>query len=228
MAPRSAAAIVPVDPHVHDVVAAAVAAFAGDLGCDVELVPAPLGDLTEATLAIVALETDLAGLKALARGRETELSATVRNLLGKSWKAEQFTYAITLRKAAVNAMARFMQRYDLILTPTVPVTAFPAEASGPGRIAGVPVSDDVWSPYLNPSNLTGQPAVSVPAGWTQEGMPVGLQIVGRRFADGMVLSAAAAFERVRPWNHRHPAHSVWNATQSSQPAERVGQARRTM
>jgi aspartyl-tRNA(Asn)/glutamyl-tRNA(Gln) amidotransferase subunit A len=53
-------------------------------------------------------------------------------------------------------------------------------------------------------NFTGQPAASVPAGWTAEGLPIGLQIVGRHLADRTVIAAAAAFERCRPWAHRRP------------------------
>ena len=54
-------------------------------------------------------------------------------------------------------------------------------------------------------NMTGQPAASVPAGWTADGLPVGLQIVGRHLDDATVLRAAAAFEAARPWRDRWPA-----------------------
>lgn len=118
------------------------------------------------------------------------------------------TDAITTRKGAVNAMARFMAQYDLVLTPTAPLAAFPIDRDGPGTIAGRQVADDAWSPCLYPANLTGQPAISVPAGFTPSGLPVGLQIIGERLADRLVLSAAAAFESAQPWAHRHPTHFV--------------------
>jgi aspartyl-tRNA(Asn)/glutamyl-tRNA(Gln) amidotransferase subunit A len=59
-------------------------------------------------------------------------------------------------------------------------------------------------PFTFPFNLTGQPAASVPAGWTADGLPVGLQIVGRRHADATVLAASAALEAARPWSDRRP------------------------
>ena len=63
-----------------------------------------------------------------------------------------------------------------------------------------------WVSYLNVFDLTGHPAISVPCGWTDEGLPVGLQIVGPWYQDAAVLRAAAAFERARPWVHRLPPH----------------------
>ena len=61
-----------------------------------------------------------------------------------------------------------------------------------------------WASFSYPFNFTGQPAASVPAGFTASGLPVGLQIVGRRFADLTVLQAAAAFESARPWAAKRP------------------------
>ena len=116
--------------------------------------------------------------------------------------------SIAMRRA-FNAMARFMESYDLILTPTAPLLPFPINRDGPGSIDGIAVADDAWSPALYPANLTGQPAASVPAGWTSDGMPVGLQMMTRRLEDRLLVSAAAAFERALPWRDRRPPVSVW-------------------
>jgi aspartyl-tRNA(Asn)/glutamyl-tRNA(Gln) amidotransferase subunit A len=205
----------PIDREVLGVAATAARRFEEDLGCTVEEIPSPVGDLTESVRALVALETDITGLKRLARGREHLLSPSLGVLLTRKWAAEEFTGAITSRKALVNAMARFMERFDLILTPTVPITPFAIDRAGPGKIDGVTVEDDAWTPSLYPANLTGQPAASVPAGWTTKGLPVGLQIIGRRLADPMVITAASALERIQPWMHRHPTVSVWQAPSPS-------------
>jgi aspartyl-tRNA(Asn)/glutamyl-tRNA(Gln) amidotransferase subunit A len=62
-----------------------------------------------------------------------------------------------------------------------------------------------WIPYTYPFNLTGNPAASVPCGFTKDGLPVGLQIVGRRFDDVSVLRAAAGYETIAPWADHKPA-----------------------
>jgi aspartyl-tRNA(Asn)/glutamyl-tRNA(Gln) amidotransferase subunit A len=97
------------------------------------------------------------------------------------------------------------ERYDLLLTPTTSVAAFEVGRLNP---AGWPQHAWDWFPWASfsyPFNFTGQPATTVPAGFTPGGLPVGLQIVGRRFADLTVLQAARAFETARPWADRTPA-----------------------
>jgi aspartyl-tRNA(Asn)/glutamyl-tRNA(Gln) amidotransferase subunit A len=196
---------IPVDRRVRAIVDRAVKCFEADLGCDVSIEPAPIGDLMDSFRAIVALETDISGLRASSAGREGELSRSVRELLATPWTATKFTDALIRRKMAVNAMSRFMARFDLVLTPTVPLPPFAVDLNGPGAIEGQAVADDAWTPALYPANLTGQPAASVPAGWTDDGLPVGLQIIGRHLADRTVVAAAAAFEACRPWKDMRPS-----------------------
>jgi aspartyl-tRNA(Asn)/glutamyl-tRNA(Gln) amidotransferase subunit A len=200
----------PLDGEVGGVVDVAARVFKSELACEVEETDPPFGDLIETDRALIAMETDLSGLRQRIADRGAVVSLALRCVLERDWTAEQFTDAVTARKAAVNAMARFMQDYHLILTPTVPVAESPIERDGPGSIDGVAVADDAWTPALYPANLTGQPAASVPAGWTSSGLPVGLQIIGRRLDDWLVIAAAGAFERVRPWIGRRPVHSIWN------------------
>src|SRR6185436_1013605 len=96
-------------------------------------------------------------------------------------------------------------RYDLLLTPTMPTTAFVADEPIPTMVAGRRTSGFGYTPFTYPFNMTGQPAITVPCGVAADGLPVGLQIVGHRFADATVLQAAAAFESARPWADRMPS-----------------------
>jgi aspartyl-tRNA(Asn)/glutamyl-tRNA(Gln) amidotransferase subunit A len=97
------------------------------------------------------------------------------------------------------------ERYDLLLTPTIACPPFPVGLDNPAEIAGRAVPAYGWIPFTYPFNMTGQPAASVPCGFTSRGLPVGLQIVGRHNDDASVLRAAAAFERARPWRGRRPS-----------------------
>jgi aspartyl-tRNA(Asn)/glutamyl-tRNA(Gln) amidotransferase subunit A len=101
-------------------------------------------------------------------------------------------------------MQAFFEKYDLLLTPTLSVPPFPVGIDWPREIAGQKVHPLNYLAFTYPFNLTGQPAASVPCGWTDDGLPIGLQIVGKRFADVAVLRAAAAFEEARPWTDRWP------------------------
>jgi aspartyl-tRNA(Asn)/glutamyl-tRNA(Gln) amidotransferase subunit A len=96
------------------------------------------------------------------------------------------------------------EKYDLLLTPTVACPPFAVGLDNPSEIDGTPVPAYAWTPFTFPFNLTGQPAASVPCGFTTRGLPIGLQIVGRRFDDVSVLRASAAFERARPWAAARP------------------------
>ncbi len=98
----------------------------------------------------------------------------------------------------------FFEKYDLLVTPTVACPAFEIGLDNPSDIEGKAIPPYSWTPFTFPFNLTGQPAASVPCGFTRNGLPIGLQIVGRRFDDATVLRAAAAFERIRPWASQRP------------------------
>jgi len=102
--------------------------------------------------------------------------------------------ALHLREAAYRALAAFFQRYDVLLTPTTPVTAWPLDQLGPPTIEGRPASPRghaVFTPLFNHCYV---PACSVPCGTNGQGLPIGLQIVGRRQADALVLRIAALAE----------------------------------
>jgi aspartyl-tRNA(Asn)/glutamyl-tRNA(Gln) amidotransferase subunit A len=92
----------------------------------------------------------------------------------------------------------------VLLCPSVAVPPFEVGIEGPTQIAGQTVDRRVWLALTPLFNLTGQPAATVPCGFTNDGLPIGLQIVGRRFAEDTVLRASAAFEAARPWAQKWP------------------------
>ncbi len=120
-------------------------------------------------------------------------------------------YATYRRNAYFDIVRDFMDDYDLLLTPTLPCPAFDAGLDFPPEIAGRAMSYLGWTAFTYPFNLTGQPAATVPAGFTRAGLPVGLQIVGRIRDDMTVLRAARAFEEAKPWADRWPDESPFIA-----------------
>lgn len=194
-----------VDPEVRRVVADAVKVFERELGCTVEQADPGWEDSLATFWTLVAGDTDLTGMRRLMQGREKEMSPHLVDLLRHPWTAESFTDAKMSRQKLCNQMWRFMAKYDLLLTPTLAVPPFPVHMQGPEMIEGRMVPAGAWLAFTHPMNMTGQPAATVPAGFTRDGLPVGLQIVGRHLDDQTVLKASGAFERARPWAHRWPA-----------------------
>ncbi|WOB06233.1 amidase [Piscinibacter gummiphilus] len=195
-----------VDPEVRRVVSEAVAVFEKELGCHVERAnPGWRSDAGATFWTLVAADTDLTGMRKLIAGREHEISPHLVDLVMKPWTGADFTDAHTQRKAICNTMWRFMSNYDLLITPTLAVPPFPVHMQGPEIIEGRMGRNADWLCFTFPANLTGQPAASIPAGFTKDGLPVGLQIIGRHLDDRTVLRASAAFEQARPWAQHWPA-----------------------
>jgi amidase len=127
--------------------------------------------------------------------------------VGYGMTALDFVRDQELRTEVYDAIQGVFADYDLIVGPTLaclPVdNADDGNTVGPTEINGVEVDPLIgWCPtYL--FNYTGHPAASIPAGMTDDGLPVGMQIAGRRYADVDVLAASAAFEQLRPWAHTY-------------------------
>ncbi len=121
---------------------------------------------------------------------------------GLKLSAVDFVKAILERNAVYQQVRAVFERYDLLLTPTLAVAPFPVGRNRPNQPDGD--GELRWSPFTYIFNLTGHPAISVPCGRTKEDLPVGLQIVGRRYADLTVLQAARAWEQIQPWAARRP------------------------
>ncbi len=193
-----------VDPEVATIARDAVRVFERDLGCVVEEANPGWDNPAAAFAAIMVAETDLRGMRRMIAQHGGEMSSHLVDLMSRPWTAEELTDANIARKAVVNKMWRFMERFDFLLTPTLCVPPFPILIQGPDKIAGRYVRPESWLAFTIPANFTGQPAATVPAGWTASGLPVGLQIIGRHLDDPKVLRASAAFEAARPWAHKWP------------------------
>jgi aspartyl-tRNA(Asn)/glutamyl-tRNA(Gln) amidotransferase subunit A len=105
--------------------------------------------------------------------------------------------AVKQREALGQRMNLFHRQWDLLLTPTIPITAFAAGRETPLGAVGERWVD--WTPFTYPFNLTRQPAATVPCGFGPDRLPVGLQIVGPLHQDALVLRAARALEHARPF-----------------------------
>jgi aspartyl-tRNA(Asn)/glutamyl-tRNA(Gln) amidotransferase subunit A len=115
---------------------------------------------------------------------------------GRAYTARDYVAAEQVRADLKVTMAVFHETYDALMLPTMPLTAIEAGVDFPGGIEGKDWSD--WSPFTYPFNMTGQPAVSVPCGFDAGGLPIGLQFVGPRYRDDIVLKLAAAYQAAYP------------------------------
>jgi aspartyl-tRNA(Asn)/glutamyl-tRNA(Gln) amidotransferase subunit A len=113
---------------------------------------------------------------------------------GERVTTAQYFDAMQKRAALGTLMSRFHERYDLLVTPTLPIAAFDVGRDAPKGMKRW----TNWTPFSFPFNLTQQPAASIPCGLTRAGLPVGLHIVGPKYAEARVLRAARAFERAYP------------------------------
>jgi aspartyl-tRNA(Asn)/glutamyl-tRNA(Gln) amidotransferase subunit A len=135
-----------------------------------------------------------------------EMSRTLVDSLGqaKNLGVQDF---ITIQKARAelnDTLADFFTEFDLLVTPTMPTEAFAAKGPPPAEIHGHPVNLLDAVAFTFPFNLSGHPAATVRAGLSANGLPAGLQIIGPRYRDDLVLQAAWAYEQMRPWDDAWP------------------------
>jgi aspartyl-tRNA(Asn)/glutamyl-tRNA(Gln) amidotransferase subunit A len=192
-----------VDPEIAAAVAAAVRQFEA-LGAVVDEIETIFPSPREALFTLWA-----AGAATLLRGYPADRQAVVDPGLvetaaaGERISAVDYLGADLVRTALGQTMAAFHLKYDLLLTPMMPIPALPV-----GHDLNDPARERHWidwSPFSYPFNMTRQPAASIPCGVTRAGLPIGLQIVGPLYADHRVLRAARAFEATQPDRRPPPA-----------------------
>ncbi|MGJ9424498.1 amidase [Nesterenkonia halotolerans] len=180
------------DPEVEQRVREAVEVMAS-LGADIEEVDPDIEDPVEA-FHVLWFTGAAKVLEAYGPGALEKIDPGLRQGIEKYADASALDYlsATAVRMDMGVRMGNFHQKYDLLLTPTMPIPAFDATRQAP---AGWPSELwTSWTPYTYPFNMTQQPAVSVPCGLTSSGLPVGLQIVAARTRDHSALRAARAYE----------------------------------
>lgn len=123
---------------------------------------------------------------------------------GLKLRGVDFANALAARHQFWEQVRKTYEKFDLIISPTLAVPPFAVGRDDADPLDGKKLRPLQWTQFTYPFNLTGQPAVSVPAGWTKSGVPVGLQIIGGQQADLLVLQAARAWEQVQPWQDRRP------------------------
>lgn len=194
----------PIAPEVRSAFVAAVSTFA-DLGYDLEEAAPDIAEPARIFGPIVCADSYNA-IGHLLEDKSELLMPYVRTTLevGRDLPAVKYARAMRRLERFRADVAEFFDRYDLLLTPVNAVPAFPI-GQRPTVIDGQPV-DKLWGafPFSMAFNLTGQPAASVPGGFSSEGLPIGLQIVGRPRDEESVLQAAIAFEAARPWADKRP------------------------
>jgi aspartyl-tRNA(Asn)/glutamyl-tRNA(Gln) amidotransferase subunit A len=134
-------------------------------------------------------------------------------------RAVDYVNALLERNRFWHQVRRLYEKYDLLVTPALSVAPFRVGRNDAPPLPGQSTRALQWTGFTYPFNLTGQPACSVPCGWTGSnrpsrpgkpaatvaGLPVGLQLVGRRFDDLTVLLTARALEQIQPWAGRRPS-----------------------
>lgn len=193
------------DPEVVAIAEKAARSFA-DLGCHVEQVDKVFDqdpvDLFSSEF-YAGIGTRLKPV--LEKSRELLDPAVVQILSQALNQSLEQYYANVFRRYELREKARqFFETYDLLLSPTLPVAAFDVNLNVPPMLAASDRNVVSWVYYTYPFNLTGQPAASVPAGFTKDKLPVGLQLVARINREVDIFRAAAAFEEARPWAHKRP------------------------
>jgi Asp-tRNA(Asn)/Glu-tRNA(Gln) amidotransferase A subunit family amidase len=140
------------------------------------------------------------GIDLLSDHRE-EMSPKLVELMenGYDHSAVDFKQADVIRTATYDAIQDILDEYDLLLTATLAVPPFEKGRLGPNEVNGKQIDPHMEWLLTWPLNLTGHPAASVPAGLSDEGLPIGAQLVGPRFGEEDILAASATIERRQPW-----------------------------
>jgi aspartyl-tRNA(Asn)/glutamyl-tRNA(Gln) amidotransferase subunit A len=178
-----------------------------EAGAAIVDVTLPMLEHAAAALGATILAEATAALRPLLGARLDAVSLEVRAYLelGKVVSAESYLAAQRVRTRLYDEFRDRFRRLDLVALPTTALPAPPLE-SLQVRLGGVQVGTvEAISRLTGPFNLTGLPALSVPCGFSADGLPIGLQLVGPPFGERELLAAGDAFQRLTDWHRRRPA-----------------------
>ena len=198
-----------VDPEVAELTEAAAHALVEEAGLELVDRPVELTDPVRTWMSAGAVDLWLDLEEGMWPERKSELMGFVRRAfeLTEETTVRRFARSYKWRHRLEEECAAIFADVDVLLTPATAVPAFPAEGPMPIEIAGREVAPGMAVPFTMLANLCWNPAISVPAGLTSDRLPIGLQIIGRRHTDEVVLRLARTFEQARPWPQRAPASS---------------------
>ena len=193
-----------IDPEIKAICATAARRFR-EFGCRVETVKPNWPNPQKAWEGIFCGGI-AARLAPALKTRRSDIDPGLITLIEKTqkWKQNYYINAWLERLEWNTAVQRLFEKYTLLITPTLPCRPFAVGLDNPKSINGTRLAPYEWLTFTFPFNMTGNPAASIPCGFTTDGLPVGLQIVGRRFDDVSVLQASAAFEQAAPWADNRP------------------------
>lgn len=199
-----------VDSEVARIVEAACRRFE-DAGCSVEAAAPEIGEIRPMIAAFRALGTASNNPELLDKADQVD-NPFLREFLKRPGQLTGLEVASAWRDHSryLRRIAAFFGKYDLLVTPATPTAAYMLDQMFAPEIEGQPIASAIDAMLVTYAiTMSGLPAISVPAGFTAAGLPIGMQIVGGRHAEALVLRAAAVFEELQPWAHHRPpvAHS---------------------
>lgn len=194
-----------VDPDVAELVKNAAGVFAADLGAHVEAVKFEWGKLGPDLIRFFWPAYLTGYAKYLPEWRDKMDPGLVACIdSATSYTVVDYQQMRDRKRLYCDAIHRVFEQWDYLIMPTASVPAFPAHLLQPPDWPQHEWDWLSWAEFTYPFNFTGNPAASLPCGFTRDGLPVGIQIVGRRFDDVGVLQASAAFEAACPWRLNRP------------------------
>jgi aspartyl-tRNA(Asn)/glutamyl-tRNA(Gln) amidotransferase subunit A len=174
-----------------------------ELGCEVELVDEVMEDPIDMWMSEFYAGVGTR-LRTMFGDRQELLDPAVAEMLSGALDRtlEEYWTRVFDRYRFREQMRQFMEKYDLLVSPVLPVPAFDVGLNLPPQMPDANVIS--WVSYTYPFNLTGQPGASLPVGFTEEGLPVGLQLISKAIRETDIFRIAAAFEAARPWIDKKP------------------------